>query len=99
MILVTGSVLARPETFDEILAACLAHVQRSRLEPGCVAHNVHYDAENALRLVFVEEWADRAALLTHFAVPESRAFAKSIRAFAAEPPILKIYDATPVQFG
>ena len=55
MILVTGSVLARPETFDEILAACLAHVQRSRLEPGCVAHNVHYDAENALRLVFVEE--------------------------------------------
>jgi len=96
MILVTGSVLARPETFDEILAACLAHVQRSRLEPGCVAHNVHYDAENALRLVFVEEWADRAALLTHFAVPESRAFARTVRKLAAEPPTLHIYEATAI---
>ncbi|MBS1807948.1 MAG: antibiotic biosynthesis monooxygenase [Acidobacteria bacterium] len=99
MILVTGSVLANPETFDEILAASLAHVQRSRAEPGCIAHNVHQDAEHPLRLVFVEEWEDRAALLAHFAVPESRAFAKTIRALAAEPPVLKIFDATPVQFG
>ena len=98
MILVTGSILAKPETYEEILAASLAHVQRSRTEPGCIAHNVHHDAESPLRLVFVEEWTDRAALLVHFAVPESRAFAKTIRALAAEPPVLKIYDATPITF-
>lgn len=98
MILVTGSILARAETFDEILTASLAHVRRSRAEPGCITHNVHRDAENPLRLVFVEEWTDRAALLAHFAVTDSRAFAKSIRALAAEPPILKIYDARTVTF-
>lgn len=98
MILVTGSVLATSETYDEILTASLAHVQRSRSEPGCLAHNVHHDVENPLRLMFVEEWADRAALLTHFAVLESREFAKTLRALAAEPPVLKIYDATPLQF-
>ena len=99
MILVTGSVLATTETFDEILAASLAHVQRSRTEPGCLAHYVHQDAENSLRLVFVEEWADRTALLAHFAVPESRAFAQAVRKLAAEPPVLKIFEATPVSFG
>jgi quinol monooxygenase YgiN len=99
MILVTGSILATPETFDGILAASLAHVQRSRAEPGCLAHNVHQDAENSLRLVFVEEWTDRAALLAHFAVPESRAFAQAVRKLAAEPPVLKIFEATPVSFG
>jgi quinol monooxygenase YgiN len=98
MILVTGSVLATSETYNEILAASLAHVQRSRAEPGCVAHNVHQDAENSLRLVFVEEWTDRAALLAHFAVPDSRAFAQTLRALAAEPPGLKIYETTPVTF-
>jgi quinol monooxygenase YgiN len=96
MILVTGSVLAKAETYDELLAASLAHVQRSRAEPGCIAHSVHQDAENALRLVFVEEWADRAALLAHFAVPESRVFAKTVRALAAEPPVLNIYEATAI---
>ena len=96
MILVTGSILATTETYDEILTASLAHIRRSRLEPGCIAHNVHQDAENPLRLVFVEEWTDRAALLAHFAVPESRAFAKTVRALAAEPPTLNIYEATAI---
>lgn len=96
MILVTGSVLARAEGFDELLALSLEHVRRSRAEPGCLAHAVHRDAENPLRLVFVEEWASLEALEAHFAVPASRAFARAIGALAAEPPTLKIYDAEPV---
>jgi len=43
-------------------------VHRSRSEPGCISHAVHVDCENPLRLVFFEQWADRAALLAHFAV-------------------------------
>ena len=99
MMLVTGSILAKSDTFDEILAASQVHVHRSRTEPGCLAHAVHQDTENPLRLVFVEEWADHAALLAHFAVPESRAFAQTARTLAAELPVLKIFDATPVPFG
>jgi quinol monooxygenase YgiN len=54
MIIVTGSVRARPETFDEILAASLEHVRRSRTEPGCLMHSVHQNVEDPLTLVFVE---------------------------------------------
>ena len=72
MIVVTGSVTARVDSFDEVRKLSLEHVRRSRTEPGCISHAVHVDCENPLRLVFFEQWADRAALLAHFAVPASR---------------------------
>lgn len=97
MIIVTGSVRATPDHLEEVLALSLAHVRRSRGEAGCLAHAVHRDAEDPARLVFLEEWADREALLAHFAVPASRAFVKAVGALAAEPPTLRIYDASPVR--
>jgi len=97
MIIVTGSILAKPDHDAELLAASLEHVHRSRTEPGCIAHAVHRDAENPLRLVFVEEWADREALLAHFAVPASRAFVKAAAALAASAPAMQIYEAQPLK--
>ena len=93
MILVTGSVKARPEMLPELLQLSLEHVRRSRLEPGCLLHSVHHDVEDPSRLVFIEHWADRDALMTHFRVPASGAFAKAAGDLAAEPPKLEIYDA------
>ncbi|MBN8959640.1 MAG: antibiotic biosynthesis monooxygenase [Rhizobiales bacterium] len=97
MILVTGSVTARPETFDEILKLSLDHVRRSRAEPGCISHAVHTDCENPLRLVFVERWADRQTLLAHFGVPASRDFVKALQSLAAEATPIDIYDATRIE--
>jgi quinol monooxygenase YgiN len=97
MLIVTGSVTARQDSFDELRAAALEHVRRSRREPGCVSHAVHVDCEDPLRLVFIEEWESRDALLTHFAVPESRAFVKSARALAAEGSPIAIFDAARIE--
>ncbi|WP_293907950.1 putative quinol monooxygenase [Phenylobacterium sp.] len=83
MLVVTGSVTARPETFEALLEAALEHVRRSRLEPGCLSHSVHIDCEDPMRLFFYEEWEDRAALDVHFAVPESLAYMKVARELAA----------------
>ena len=51
-IIVRGDVTARPESFERLLEAALAHVARSRTEAGCIEHGVAVDAENPLRLVF-----------------------------------------------
>jgi len=93
VILVTGSVKARPEAQPEVVRLSLEHVRRSRLEPGCLLHSVHNDVEAPTRLVFVEHWADRDALLAHFRVPASGAFAKAMADLSAEPPTLEVYDA------
>ncbi len=97
MIVITGAMLAKPERIDEALMLSLEHVRRSRKESGCISHAVHRDAENPLRLVFVEEWADMAALSAHFAVPASRAFGKAMGAMASEAPTIKIYEATRIE--
>lgn len=97
MIIVTGSVRARPDTLDEVLAISLEHVHRSRAEPGCLVHSVHQDVEDPLNVVFLEHWEDRDALATHFGVPASLAFVTAITALAAEPPVLNVYEADPVK--
>ena len=48
-------------------------------EPGCLLHSVHHDVEDPNRLVFIEHWADRAALDTHFRVPASGTFVQALR--------------------
>jgi quinol monooxygenase YgiN len=93
VLIVTGSVQARPDSIDHVLALSIAHVRRSRHEPGCLAHAVHRDCEDALRLVFVEHWADADALRAHFRVPASGAFVQEISALAAGPPEISIYEA------
>jgi quinol monooxygenase YgiN len=97
MLIVTGSLLARQDSFEELRAEALEHVGRSRKEPGCLSHAVHVDCENPLRLVFIEEWESREALLAHFAVPESRDFVKSARALAAETSPIAIFEAQKIE--
>jgi quinol monooxygenase YgiN len=41
--------------------------------------------------------ADRDAILTHFALPDSARFVRTAAALAASPPELRAYDAAPVQ--
>jgi quinol monooxygenase YgiN len=97
MIVVTGSVTARPDSFKEAKRLSLEHVHRSRTEPGCVSHAVHVDCENPLRLVFFEQWADRAALAAHFAVPASRSFVHALQSLAASSASIEIYDAARLE--
>src|ERR1700692_4997959 len=97
MIMVTGSVTARPDTLEAVLKLSLEHVHRSRQEPGCIAHAVHADCENPLRLVFIEQWADRAALSAHFAVPASRDFIRALQPLASGRSTLEIYEATRLE--
>jgi len=94
IMIVTGSVVARPETLDEILAASLEHVRRSRAEPGCISHAVHQDVEDEHRVVFFERWADRASLDDHFRVPASADVVQTVTRLAAQPPSMVIYQAS-----
>jgi quinol monooxygenase YgiN len=94
MIIVLASVTLRPGRRDEALALSQEHVQRSRAEPGCLAHAVHADTEDAHRLVFVERWADRAALAAHFRVPAARAFVAALSGLASAAPQMTLYEAS-----
>src|SRR3954452_21870257 len=97
MIVVTGSVTARPDSFDDVRRLSLKHVQRSRTVPGCISHAVQVDCEKPLRLVFFEQWADRTTLLNHFAVPASREFVKALQSLASAAATIELYEATRLE--
>ena len=90
-----GDVSIREGALDAALALSRVHVERSRGEPGCISHDVHHHVDNAHRLVFVERWADRAALEAHFGVPESVAFARELTALATGRPTIEVHEVTP----
>ena len=94
MIIVTGSVTARPDTFDELRQASLDHVRRSRTEDGCLLHSVQADCENPLRLFFYEQWRDMAALEVHGQVEGSKTFIAAVRRLAASSEAISVYEAS-----
>ena len=90
MLIVTGSVTARPDSFDDLLRAALDHVHRSRAEPGCITHGVYADCEDPLKLFFYEEWADRPALDAHFEQRGSLAFMATVKELASRSTPVRI---------
>jgi quinol monooxygenase YgiN len=96
MIIITGHVITNVANRAAIEAEGVAHCQRSRAEPGCIAHNCHFDVEHPERLVFVEKWADAASLLAHFGLKASRDFVAAVTALSSEPPVMDIYGAETI---
>ena len=96
MIIITGSAIIRPEHLPEALALGIEHSARSRSEPGCIAHNCHVDAEDPSRIVFVEEWADMAAVKAHFAVPASGEFVRQLGGWTEGAPVMRIFEAEDI---
>lgn len=97
MIIVTGSVTARPDSFEALRQACVEHTTRSRTEDGCLSHMVHVDTENPLRLFFYEEWTDMDALRAHFRQPGSATFIAAVRAHAAASTPPALFEAAAIQ--
>ena len=97
MIVITGGIVLKPEHRAEALRLAIEHSRRSRAEPGCLAHNCHIDCEDETRLVFVEEWADMAAVQAHFSVPESEALVRELAALGEGAPWIRMFEGGEVE--
>ena len=75
MIVVTGSVVARQDTFDEVRQLSLEHVRRSRKEPGCVSYTAHFVEGEPATVVIYEQFANEAALDQHRNAPHFHQYA------------------------
>ena len=69
MYTIIGTVTARPETREELMALLAAQVVPTRTEVGCINYDFHVDSADPCVFVFYENWTDRAALDAHLAMP------------------------------
>ena len=84
MLLITGTITASPDSPEEV-------------ETLSLAHGVHRDVDNPLRLVFLEKWIDQASVDAHFSVPESGAFVREVTRLSGPlfPPTLEVFEVVP----
>lgn len=97
MIIVLGSATAIAGQENAVRDISVSHVQRSRREDGCIAHNVSVDSEAPSRFVFVEYWRDMPALMAHFALTSSQDFVRDLKPLLATAPEMKIFQSEEIR--
>ena len=96
MIIIWGCVEAKEDKREQVLALARAHVERSRVEPGCLRHDAHIHLDNPNQVVFYEQWRNLQSVQDHFALQASREFMQTIATMAATPPEIRLFDATEI---
>lgn len=66
---IIGTVVAKPETREELQAILAAQVAPTRAEAGCVNYDFHADAEDQCVFVFYENWNRPQDLDDHLTKP------------------------------
>ncbi len=66
MLYLISTANLKPGTRDTCIAPARVCIAASRQEPGCIAYDLNLSVSDPDRMVFVEVWADRAALDEHF---------------------------------
>jgi quinol monooxygenase YgiN len=91
MIVVVGRVKSDAARRTELIRIGQAVAAASRAEDGCVSYRLYEDTELEDEFVFVEEWADEAALQRHFGTPHVAEFMRAINETIAAPPDVKFH--------
>jgi quinol monooxygenase YgiN len=84
-ITIIGTVVAKPETREELERLLAAQVAPTRAEPGCLNYDFHADAEDPCTFVFYENWRSQADLDAHLAMPHLRPLFSQIERLLARP--------------
>lgn len=66
---IVATVVARPETCDELQAILLSQVGPTRAEAGCVTYELHVDPADPCVFVFYETWRTQSDLDAHMKMP------------------------------
>ncbi|MBV1706778.1 MAG: antibiotic biosynthesis monooxygenase [Hyphomicrobiales bacterium] len=90
-ITLTATMVARPETRDELLAILLAMVAPSRADRGCLNYHLHVDAKDPCVFMFYENWANQDDLDAHGSMPHLKPIRARAHELLAKPVELKIY--------
>ncbi|GAA0614982.1 GNAT family N-acetyltransferase [Paenochrobactrum glaciei] len=67
MLKVIAQDFIKPDKIDIVLPLYKELVEKTKLEPLCIAYNLYIDQKDPGHFVFIEEWPDRNALDIHCA--------------------------------
>lgn len=95
MVVLTAYVSVLPDKIPAALEACRKVRQPSLAEPGCEKYDFFQSPDDPTSIVFVEEWASKQHLDTHFEQTAFKDFFASLSEYLQKPPDIRIFEATP----
>ena len=88
MIYVVATLMIKPETHAEFIAAATACIKETRKEKGNIAYDLHESVTDPAKMVFVEQWENAEALVPHRGADHMKAFGRvAVRCMTAPPKI------------
>lgn len=92
---VVATIVAKPDSVDEVRAGLSTLAAASRDEAGCVSYELYESAAAPGTFVTVEAWTDQAALQAHMQTPHLQAALATFGTHLAGAPA--IHPLTPVE--
>ena len=94
MIYVVATLIVKPETRAEFIAAATACIKETRKEAGNIAYDLHESVTDPAKMVFVEQWESVEATVPHGKAEHMRTFGRvAVKCMTAPPKIEVITPA------
>ena len=90
VIYVVATLMIKPETHAEFIAAATACIKETRKEPGNIAYDLHESVTDHSKMVFVEQWENAEALVPHRGAAHMKAFGRVVVNCLAAPPKIEV---------
>ena len=85
------TVVAKPETSEELHAILAGFVGPTRSEEGCINYDFHVDANDPCVFMFYENWRSKAEFERHLAKPHLKPLFERLEELLARPVEIKNY--------
>ena len=95
MIYVVATLMVKPETRAEFIAAATACIKETRKENGNIAYDLHESVTDPAKMVFVEQWENMEVLGPHRTAEHMKTFGRVAVKCMTGPP--KIEYITPAK--
>ena len=82
---VLAKLKAKDGMQDTVKSQCLALVEPTRSEEGCVVYDFHQDTEDPASFMFYEQWLSKEALDEHLRTPYLQGFIAKADELLAAP--------------
>jgi quinol monooxygenase YgiN len=89
---IIGTVVAKPETREELYRILMAQIPPTRAEEGCVSYDFHCDKADPNVFVFFENFVDRDALELHLKKPYLQTLFGRIDELLAKPVDIRLLE-------
>ena len=90
-LIVTATIIARPDTTALLQQALLTLVRATRLEPGCLRYDLLENLQDPAYFAMYEEWKDTTTFEAHQQTAHLRHYAEQATPLLAEPMTVQVF--------